>query len=105
MVASLAAKWASILLFSDAGLSVATPSWWATTCILGGWRWGIYDAVQRWGTNVVGSIVTDPNYGKLLCVPFDADAGPDEGHLSVGDSGGAVFVFNGNGQQMGARRN
>ncbi|MEP7014723.1 MAG: dockerin type I domain-containing protein [Verrucomicrobiota bacterium] len=63
---------------------------------VGGWLWGISDGVQRWGTNIVGSVVTDPNYGKLLFAPFDGNAGPNEAHLSVGDSGGAVFVFNGN---------
>ncbi len=60
----------------------------------GGWLWGTSDAVQRWGTNIVGSIVNDPTYGELLRVPFNNNAGPNEGHLSVGDSGGAVFVFN-----------
>ena len=61
---------------------------------LGGWLWGTTDGLQRWGTNVVGSIVTDPIYGDLLRVPFDAGISPNEAHLSAGDSGGAVFVFN-----------
>ena len=61
---------------------------------LGGWLWGGSDEVQRWGTNVVGSIYTDPNYGALLRAPFDNNIGPNEAHLSSGDSGGAVFVFN-----------
>jgi hypothetical protein len=61
---------------------------------LGGWLWGTSDGVERWGTNVVGSIVDDPPYGDLLRVPFNNNAGPNEAHLSVGDSGGAVFVFN-----------
>jgi hypothetical protein len=61
---------------------------------LGGWLWGTSDEVQRWGTNVVGSIVMDSGYGKLLRAPFDMSAGPNEAHLSAGDSGGAVFVFN-----------
>lgn len=63
---------------------------------LGGWLWGTSDGVQRWGTNVVGSIATDLTYGRVLRAPFDASAGPNEAHLSVGDSGGAVFVFNPN---------
>ena len=63
---------------------------------LGGWLWGSSDNVQRWGTNVVGSVVTDPIYGKLLRAPFNANAGPNESHLSVGDSAGAFFVFNPN---------
>ena len=61
---------------------------------LGGWLWGTSDGVQRWGTNVVGSIVDDPPYGELLRVPFNNSTGPNEAHLSVGDSGGAVFIFN-----------
>src|SRR3984893_12811137 len=60
----------------------------------GGWLWGRSDAVERWGTNFVGSIVNDPTYGELLRVPFNNNGGPNEGHLSVGDSGGAVFVYN-----------
>jgi hypothetical protein len=61
---------------------------------LGGWGWGMYDYVLRWGTNVVGSILSDPTYGKVLRAPFDANAGPNEAHLSSGDSGGGVFVLN-----------
>jgi Dockerin type I domain len=61
---------------------------------LGGWLWGSSDGVQRWGTNIVGSIVSDPTYGDLLRVPFNAGVSANESHLSVGDSGGAVFVFN-----------
>jgi Dockerin type I domain len=60
---------------------------------LGGWLWGTSDAVQRWGTNIVGSITSDPTYGALLRVPFNNNGGSNEGHLSVGDSGGAVFVY------------
>ena len=61
---------------------------------LGGWLWGPSDQVERWGTNVVGAIVNDATYGPLVRVPFDNNAGPNEAHLSGGDSGGAVFVFN-----------
>ena len=61
---------------------------------LGGWLWGGGDGIQRWGTNVVGAIVNDDTFGRLVRVPFDNNAGPNEAHLSGGDSGGAVFVFN-----------
>jgi hypothetical protein len=61
---------------------------------LGGWLWGSFDDVQRWGTNVVGSIFIDPTYGDLLRAPFDSNGGPNEAHLAPGDSGGAVFVSN-----------
>ena len=62
---------------------------------LGGWLWGPGDGIQRWGTNVVGSIETDSTYGQLLRAPFDTNAGSNEAHLSAGDSGGGVFLFNG----------
>ncbi|HZI32018.1 MAG TPA: dockerin type I domain-containing protein, partial [Candidatus Binatia bacterium] len=61
---------------------------------LGGWLWGGGDGLQRWGTNVIGSIVDDADFGPLLRAPFDNNAGPNEAHLSSGDSGGGVFVFN-----------
>lgn len=66
---------------------------------LGGWLWGTADAIQRWGTNVVSSTLNDPIYGKLLRAEFNSNAGPNEAHLSSGDSGGAVFVFNPNSNQ------
>ena len=72
------------------------PFFVGTDSHLGGWLWGSPDGVQRWGTNVVGSIYTDPTYGKLVRAPFDANAGPNEAHLASGDSGGAVFVFDTN---------
>lgn len=61
---------------------------------LGGWLWGPGDGVQRWGTNVVGSIETDPSFGPLLRAPFDASGGANEAQLSAGDSGGGVFIYN-----------
>jgi hypothetical protein len=66
---------------------------------LGGWLWGTSDHTERWGTNVVGEIKTDPTYGKLLRAPFDSTGGQNEGHLSPGDSGGGVFVYNGTTKQ------
>ena len=76
------------------GTQRGDPVFVGTDSHLGGWAWGTYDYVQRWGTNVVGSVVSDPTYGKLLRAPFDANAGPNEAHLSSGDSGGGVFVLN-----------
>jgi hypothetical protein len=66
---------------------------------LGGWLWGANDGVERWCTNIVGSIAVDAEFGQLLRVPFDNGGTSDEAHLSVGDSGGAtndytiVFTF------------
>ena len=76
------------------GTQRGDPVFVGTDSHLGGWGWGVYDFVQRWGTNVVGSIVSDPTYGKLLRAPFDANGGPNKAHLSSGDSGGGVFVLN-----------
>jgi len=65
---------------------------------LQGWRHGIGDGVARWGTNLVSSVITIPSLGGLLVASFD-DSGPgytaEEATLSVGDSGGAVFVNDG----------
>jgi len=66
---------------------------------LGGWLWGSSDGVERWGTNFIASIENDPTYGGLLRAPFDATGGLNEAHLSAGDSGGGVFVFNGDTSQ------
>ena len=66
-----------------------------TSNVLKGWFWGGPDGVQRWGTNVVSSIETDPMVGELLKCNFDATGGTDEAQLSVGDSGGGVFIKDG----------
>ena len=63
--------------------------------VLKGWQWGDYDGVQRWGRNIVSSIVPAGNgNGDLLRVTFDARV-PGESHLSVGDSGGPLFIKDG----------
>ncbi len=61
---------------------------------LRGWRWGDYDGVMRWGTNVVTGIFDGgSSYGRsLLGADFDTDAGADEVTLAEGDSGGAGFI-------------
>lgn len=58
-----------------------------------GWTWGMTNYVQRWGENDVNSI-TDfgPGVGELLTCTFDRGAGSNECHLSLGDSGGAMFI-------------
>ncbi|HEY6070870.1 MAG TPA: hypothetical protein VIU85_05790 [Chthoniobacterales bacterium] len=55
--------------------------------ILRGWEWGSSDQVQRWGENQV-SLAN----GNSLYATFGQGAGPNEAHLSSGDSGGAVFI-------------
>ncbi len=58
-----------------------------------GWLRGGSDGVERWGRNVVSGSVTDPSYGELLYCDFDNPGISDECHLSVGDSGGGMFVL------------
>jgi hypothetical protein len=60
-----------------------------------GWQWGARDYVTRWGSNAVSAIFQDPTMGEMLQAEFNANAGPDECHLSTGDSGGAVFIQKG----------
>ena len=60
-----------------------------------GWLWGATNYITRWGQNTVAAIVEDPNLGDLIQAEFNADGGPDECHLSTGDSGGAVFLQDG----------
>jgi hypothetical protein len=65
-----------------------------TTQTPNGWLWGAGDSVERWGENTVTEIaVGDSSQGEFLRATFDHNAGPNEGHLSAGDSGGGVFIF------------
>ncbi len=72
-----------------------------------GWRWGPVDNRIRWGENEVAGVV-DGNalfemstVGDLLKASFNADAGPNECHLSVGDSAGGLFILDGTWQLAG----
>lgn len=69
---------------------------------LRGWRWGEADLRMRWGvnriqgiTNLRGSSNISTNEGEFLRATFDPGGGPNEAHLSNGDSGGAAFILNG----------
>jgi hypothetical protein len=58
-----------------------------------GWLWVTPpDHITRWGQNTVSDIFRDPSLGDLLQAEFNANGGPNECHLSIGDSGGAVFI-------------
>ena len=78
-----------------------------TGSALKGWRWGVADGRMRWGENQVGGIARQ-NLGAMtggtasvlepsesLQIPFDSRGGPNEAHLSAGDSGGGVFIQDG----------
>jgi hypothetical protein len=58
-----------------------------------GWKWGPSDDVERWGRNKVENVVTAPGLGQFLYCDFDNPGIADECHLSVGDSGGGLFVL------------
>lgn len=61
-----------------------------------GWLWGAADGVQRWGENQVAGIVdAGAGRGSMLVATFDHGAGTNEATLSVGDSGGGVFIKDG----------
>lgn len=57
-----------------------------------GWRDGTGDHVVRWGENTVSDLPTI-NGADYLAATFDATGGANEAHLTVGDSGGGVFIL------------
>jgi hypothetical protein len=58
-----------------------------------GWLWGTDDQAKSWGTNNVEGLVADNNGAQYLVANFDNNGQSTEGTLSVGDSGGGVFIF------------
>lgn len=67
-----------------------------TLGFLHGWAWGGGDGVQRWGTNAVTATPQGgEGIGSLLAADFN-HIGGTEAHLSVGDSGGGLFIRDGN---------
>lgn len=59
---------------------------------LRGWNWGSTDSRLRWGTNVINATATYPGNGSYLLATFSGTAGRDEAAVSLGDSGGGIFV-------------
>ena len=62
---------------------------------LRGWSWGAETHFERWGENVVSRVAYGGTEKYFLYAAFDLTAGPNEAHLSAGDSGGAVFLKDG----------
>ena len=61
-----------------------------------GWTWGAFDHVRSWGSNKVDEVVnSETGVGQLLYFNFDASGDYYEGSLSLGDSGGGVFIKDG----------
>lgn len=61
---------------------------------LKGWQTGSADGIARWGANAVTSVQSSP-VGDLLRAKFNAGGVSEEAFLSVGDSGGGVFILDG----------
>lgn len=61
---------------------------------LHGWEDSAPDGTPRWGSNTVSGIYSS-SLGDLLTASFDASGTSEEATLSVGDSGGGVFVNDG----------
>ena len=67
--------------------------------VLKGWKFDFdaQDGVRSWGENAVSGVVNaGAGFGELVAMNFDADGGPNEGALTVGDSSGGVFIKSGN---------
>jgi hypothetical protein len=65
----------------------------ASVAPLRGWFWGSSDGKLRWGENVVSGFQPyGSNPDGLLYAEFDRNGLYNEAHLSVGDSGGPVFI-------------
>lgn len=58
-----------------------------------GWLWGTDDQAKSWGTNNVEGLALDSSSNQYLVANFDSTGPSTEGTLSVGDSGGGVFIF------------
>jgi hypothetical protein len=67
---------------------------------LRGWFWGGGDGATRWGQNVVTSIVNGGPLNQFIYAEFNNNGSFNEAHLSVGDSGGAVFINEGGGWKL-----
>ncbi len=66
-----------------------------------GWMWGSVAGPMRWGQNTINSVVDGGAYwGPLLYALFQADAGPNEADLAVGDSSSPVFINDGSGWKL-----
>lgn len=68
--------------------------------VLKGWEWGAWDRRMRWGQNRVKALRNNASFPTndlpLMLAGFDSNAGANEAHLGVGDSGGGVFIKQGN---------
>jgi hypothetical protein len=65
--------------------------------VTNGWAWGPGDGRLRWGENKIAAVVAGGSgLGDFLRADFSRQGGANECHLSFGDSGGAMFIQDGN---------
>lgn len=60
-----------------------------------GWTWGSGTNARSWGTNTLDGLGNGGPAGTQLVYDFDSGGGANEGVLSLGDSGGPVFIQEG----------
>lgn len=60
---------------------------------LKGWKVGNTGTVPRWGTNEIALTTTVAGLGEVFLSTFDDNGNANEAYLSVGDSGGGVFIL------------
>jgi hypothetical protein len=64
--------------------------------VTNGWAWGAGDGLKRWGENNVTAIANlGGGVGDTLRQTFDRAGNSNECHLTVNDSGGALFIQDG----------
>lgn len=82
------------IVFFGRGTDRGDPVTDGTT--LKGWEWGTDDRDRSWGQNTVegiSNIIVNGKEFQALGFTFDAGAGPNEAHLTGGDSDGGAFIL------------
>ena len=74
---------------------------------LKGWRWGKGGSAMRWGENVVSEIADEPELielglGELIGAEFNQSGLKNEAGLSPCDSGGGIFLMDGDEWKLAA---
>jgi hypothetical protein len=82
----------------------APTTWDPGTGPISGYAWGPGKSL-RWGTNVVSALFPEHVVGNSvtdsIATEFRENLGPDEAIAATGDSGGALFLFDAGGWELG----